>query len=471
MQFEDYTLKQNFESIGMWTSDYQQLDAAVTGVFSATEERYVLSLFGFTEHFDNKRMIYGYTEDGKLIWIPNFKRPSESKVNARFTVTHIEVPEFYLFEVDPNHFTGRNVIADAFDQIFQNSRFDFQVHQLSFSTNHLLEWMGQQPYHFEDKEKRELHLPYGMVKSEQYPLPNQFILQLDLKQSILQKEMSIHMDGAAEMTLRKLTKQKSWFKRLRKEALSIVKLIDFLGGWVNEFTYLHFDISPGIRGSYYFHQSHVTSDYVDQEVHTTYLDLEYSFHKVLSNYVEKRKKLDLVLDDYLSEYYLTEFYETKLLNSIRNLEILHRNFIEPRELLKKDEGIEEAREKIIDFINEEVPEKYQGRFRSQVYYQPEKSLRKRMDYLIKNLPDDVFDVMQIKAPKRRKSRSIGSFVNRLIETRHYYTHGDFPENYPSGIVELDQIKRVNRTLRKICLYYVYTELEISEEIIFKKISE
>ena len=120
-------------------------------------------------------------------------------------------------------------------------------------------------------------------------------------------------------------------------------------------------------------------------------------------------------------------------------------------------------------IQTEIPEKYQGRFRSQVYYQPEKSLRKRMDYLIKTLPEEIFDVLQIKTPKRRKSRSIGSFVNRLIETRHYYTHGDFPENYPARIVEFDQIKRVNRQLRNICLYYVYKELGISEDVILRKI--
>ena len=92
-----------------------------------------------------------------------------------------------------------------------------------------------------------------------------------------------------------------------------------------------------------------------------------------------------------------------------------------------------------------------------------------MDYLIKHLPDDVFDLLQIKMPKRRKSRSIGSFVNRLIETRHFYTHGDNPEHYPSRIVELDQIKHVNRVMRKICLYYVYKELGITEELILRKL--
>ena len=469
MQFEEYTLNQSFESIGMWTPDYKQLDAAVTGVLSVSKDKYTLKLFGFTHQFENKRMIYGYTEDGKLIWLPNFKIPSDSKPDSRFSVTSIEIKEFYLFEVDPEYFTNRNIIADAFNQIFQNSRFDFQVHELSFSTNHLLGWMGHRPYHFDEKQKSELRIPYGMVKSEQYKLSNQLLLQLDLKQSISQKETGIHMDSAAEIMIQKQDATKIWFKKAYKEALSIVKLMDFLGGWINEFAFLHFEINPGIRGSYIFQQNHTTSDYTEQEVHTTFVDLEQRMGKVLLNYMAKRNKLDLVLDDYLSEFYLVEFYETKLLNSIRTLEIFHRNFIEPRELKPTDEGMDAAREQIIRFINNNVPEEYQGRFRSQIYYQPEKSLRKRMDYLIKHLPDDVFDLLQIKMPKRRKSRSIGSFVNRLIETRHFYTHGDNPEHYPSRIVELDQIKHVNRVMRKICLYYVYKELGITEELILRKL--
>ena len=469
MHFEEYTLNHSFESIGMWTPDYKQLDAAVTGVLSVAEGKYLLKLFGFTNQFENKRMIYGYTEDGKLIWIPNFRLPDDSKSESRFAVTSIAVEEFYLFDVNPEHFKGSNIIADAFTQIFQNSRFDFQVHQLSFSTNYLLEWMGQQAYNFAENKNGELHIPYGTVKSEQYQLPKQLMLQFDLKQSISQKETGLYIDNTAEVCIHKQDKTKIWFKNAYKEALSIVKLMDFLGGWINEFTFLHFDINPGIRGSYIFQQNHTTSDYTEQEVHTTFQDLDYNMEKVLLNYMAKRNKLDLVLDDYLSEFYLVEFYETKLLNSIRTLEIFHRNFIEPRERISTDEGMDAAREQIIRFINNDVAEEYQGRFRSQVYYQPEKSLRKRMDYLIKNLPDDVFDLLQIKMPKRRKSRSIGSFVNRLIETRHYYTHGDNPEHYPSRIVELDQIKHVNRVMRKICLYYVYKELGITEDLILRKL--
>lgn len=204
-------------------------------------------------------------------------------------------------------------------------------------------------------------------------------------------------------------------------------------------------------------------------MHTTFKDLEKHFDRLLLNYNAKRNKLDLIIDDYLSEFYLEEFYETKLLNSIRNLEIYHRNFVEPHLNITEDSQQEAARQQIIDFINEAVPEKYQGRFRSQVYYKPEKSLRKRLDYLIKNLPDDIFDTLNIKSGTKRKSRSIGSFINRIVETRHYFTHGDFPENYPNRLKNIEQVKRVNQTLRKICLYYIYKEIGIEDKIIFEEI--
>lgn len=470
MEFNKYTLNQPFESIGMWTPDYNNLDQAVSGILTYVDRRITLKLFGLTEHFQNKRMVYGYTEDGKLIWIPNFQQRGKSSTDSRFAVTQYPIQEFYIYEIDPQHFKRTNIIAEAFDQIFQNSRFDFQVHHLSFSTTYLLDWIGQEPYHFTEEFRNETRIPYGRVKEKNYRMQNGLSLKLELNQMPYPRRSAIHVESAAEVKLHKTSNEKFWFRKLHKEAVSFVKLMDFLGGWINQFQYLHFEIKPGIRGSYIFERRETRNNYEAESIHTTFKEIEADFEKVLLNYVHKRNKLDLVIDDYLSEFYLVEFHETKLLNSIRNLEIYHRNFIEPREAKEEDEGLEQARDQIITYINEEVPEKYQGKFRSQVYYQPEKSLRKRMDFLIKALPDNVFDAMNIKSANKRKSRSIGSFVNRIVETRHYYTHGDFPENYPHRLSEISQVKRVNLILRKICLYYVYKELGINEEVILKEIS-
>lgn len=50
-----------------------------------------------------------------------------------------------------------------------------------------------------------------------------------------------------------------------------------------------------------------------------------------------------------------------------------------------------------------------------------------------------------------------------ISTRNYYIHGDRSEKYPRRIKEALDMYDVNQQLRTICLYYIYTELDIPRE--------
>lgn len=465
----DYSLNTHFEMMGLWTVNYHHLENAVSGILTYQRGELKLKLLGEMSDFSYKRMLYGYTEDGHFIWVPNIEARPFSEDADVYSVNEYSIKECYIFEDDATNPFGNVEIASTFSQIFENGQNDFKIHDLSFSTNHLLGWIGQKVQHENVTEKEELQIPYGIVKKKTFDLLNDLILQLYINQDISGNDASIFVKSGAEVHLEYPTIGRVWFKNIFGDALSFVRLIEFLGGRINKFQYIRFEVKPGIRGTYVFEQLNNRTNYSTSNMHTTFRDLEPHFNRVLLNYNAKKSKLDLIIDDYLSEFYLEEFYETKLLNSIRNLEIYHRNFVEPRLDIKEDSQQEIARQQIIDFINEFISERYQGRFRSQVYYRPEKSLRKRLDYLIKNLPDEVFDTLNIKSPTKRKSRSIGSYINRIVETRHYFTHGDFPENYPNRFEHIDQVKRVNQTLRKITLYYVYKELGITDEVIIEDI--
>lgn len=465
----DYSLNTHFEMMGLWTVNYKQLDDAVSGILTYKRGEITLKLFGDMSSFHYKKMLYGYTEDGHFIWIPNLDSRPALNQQEGYSVHHFSIQACYIFEDDASSPFGEIELADTFSEIFEHGQNDFKIHDLSFSTNHLLGWLGQTIHHEKIFEKEELCIPYGMVKKRTFELLDDLILQLSINQDVSGNYTSVFVKSGTEVHLEYPAVGREWFQTFYTNALSFVRLIDFLGGRINKFQYIRFEVKPGIRGSYIFEQLNHRTNYSTSEMHTTFKDLEKHFDRLLLNYNAKRNKLDLIIDDYLSEFYLEEFYETKLLNSIRNLEIYHRNFVEPHLNITEDSQQEAARQQIIDFINEAVPEKYQGRFRSQVYYKPEKSLRKRLDYLIKNLPDDIFDTLNIKSGTKRKSRSIGSFINRIVETRHYFTHGDFPENYPNRLKNIEQVKRVNQTLRKICLYYIYKEIGIEDKIIFEEI--
>lgn len=465
----DYSLSSSFDIRALWTANFSDFSQSLSGILSYQTGEITLTLFGEIDSLRHKRMLYGYTEHGHFMWIPNFDFFKSESPSAGYAVNHYIIDACFIFENDFVDVKDEEAMEETFKRIFIKGRNDFRVKSVTFSTNHLLEWIGQEVQFEHEKEKKNVHVPYGIVKARNFELENQLSLRLQLNQELLDNETAVSVQNKAEVRIEKENETPVWFQELHREIQSIVKLIEFLGGRTHLFEYLRFNIEPGLRGGYLFEQHTHRMTYPGYEVHTTFMDIEKEFGYVLKCYGKKRKKLDLVIDDYLSEFYLEEFYETKLLNAIRNLEIYHRNFIEPRMDNKRDEQQEAAREQIIQFINSNLPEAYQGRFRSQIYYRPEKSLRKRLDFLLKQLPDDIFDTLNIKSGHKRKSRLIGSFVHRIVETRHYYTHGDFPENYPNRLTDLKQIKEVNDRLRKICTYYVYKELGIPDAVILKEL--
>lgn len=467
----DYSLSSHFEIRALWTADYNDLSQSLSGILSYQKGEIRLTLFGDVAPFENKRMLYGFTEHGHFIWIPHFNSLKSEEHSIGYAINVYAISSCFIFDDDEVDVADEQALVKTFKRIFDKGLNDFMIQAVTFSTNHLLEWIGQEIQHKKGEAANEVLIPYGIVKARTFRLTNQLSLRLQLNQELLNHPTALYIRNKAEVRIENEKERPMWFKKLHQEVQSFVKLIEFLGGRINLLQYLRFDVKPGIRGSYIFEQHANRSTYSSHEVHTTFIDVEEDFGRLLRNYGEKRNKLDLIIDDYLSEFYLEEFYETKLLNSIRNLEIYHRNFIEPRMDLKVDEEQEAAREQIVTFINEHLPEKYQGKFRSQIYYRPEKSLRKRLDFLLKNLPDDIFDMLNMKRGHKRKSRLIGSFVHRIVETRHYFTHGDFPENYPNRLTDMQQVKRANDILRKICTYYVYKELGIAEDVILKELEE
>lgn len=129
-----------------------------------------------------------------------------------------------------------------------------------------------------------------------------------------------------------------------------------------------------------------------------------------------------MVDTYLNEFYLNETSETKILNAIRNLEVYHRHFIEGNLPEHTEEELEIERASINQFIDDHVDADYQVRFHAQVNYAPEKNLRKRMQELLKSLPDDLGKQLELSREEQRKSRAITSFSYKVVVTRNYYTH-------------------------------------------------
>lgn len=463
MDLAYYGMDKSFEILGKWTPDYLNFQEAITGTLVYGPNELTLEVYGDFEFWTRTERIYGFAQDGKLIWIPHVHSHIENHSQSGYSIKNFSFQECFIFDMNLQELDLNE--KEAFEDIFKDATTDFKIHELSFKTNHLLSWFGES-MQFSDKNN-ELTIPYGTLNQQNYPY-NDMDLKTEWTQVSQSTARQIQIASEAEIYLKRHQEKPEFFKRLFQESLNIKKLIELFCEDDNFFDAISFrrnENGLAFKGRYLVKQRASRSASLLPDSVLTLHDLNNNFNQILENYYSKREKLDLVVDTYLNEFYLNETPETKILNSIRNLEIYHRNFMEGNLPEHTNEALEVERLKINAFIDENVDPNYQVRMKSQVNYSPEKNLRKRLQELMQRMPDAVFEHLEIKGKNRRKSRQISSFAYHVVETRNYYTHRDSPDRYPGRIQTMDELLEVNHILRKICLYYIYYELGIDEKLI------
>lgn len=465
MDLTHYGLDKSFEILGKWTPDYLNFQEAITGTLNYGPDGLTLEVYGDFEFWTRTERIYGFSQDGKLIWIPQVSSLLENNSQTGYSTKTFSLQECFIFDLNLQELKLSE--KEAFEYIFKDATTDFKVNELSFKTHHLLSWFGE-PLKFID-EKGVLMIPHGTLNQKKYSY-HDIDLRTEWTQVSQTTTRQIQVASEAEFFLSKRKRKARFFKPLFQEVLNIKKLIELFCEDDHFFDAISFHKNENgleFSGRYLVTQRASRSASVLPESMLTLRDLKKEFHFILENYYQKREKLDIVVDTYLNEFYLNETPETRILNSIRNLEIYHRNFVEGNLPEHTDEALEVERAKINAFIDEEVDPNYHVRMKSQVNYSPEKNLRKRLQELMQEIPDRLFDHLAIKEDGGRKSRRLNAFAYHLVETRNYYTHRDSPERYPGRFKTVEELAEANQILRKICLYYIYYELGISEDLILQ----
>ncbi len=465
MDLAHYTLDKSFQILGKWTPDYLNFQQAISGTLYYDTDGMTLEIYGAFEFIPRTERIYGFSQDGKLLWIPSVVSRKENQSTPGYSVKKFTVHECFIFDLDL--FALDLTQKEAFEAIFKDATNDFKVNELTFETNHLFAWFGEN-LHFQNA-KEHLTIPHGTMESNSYTY-KQLELFTRWIQALQTSTRQIKITSRAEIALKNQEKSPVFFKHLYQEAQNIKKLIELFCEDDNFYDRIAFqkeENSLAFAGCYFINQRASRSPSLFTDTLLTLHDLKEDFNTVLQHYSAKSEKLDLVVDTYLNEFYLNETNETKILNSIRNLEIYHRNFVEGNLPEHTDEALDIERKKINQFIEEHVHPDYQVRMQSQVNYSPEKNLRKRLQELLQMLPDVFFMQLGIPTEDKRKSRAISSFAYHVVETRNYYTHRDSPDRYPGRFKTVEELIEANHILRKICLYYIYDELGIEESLILR----
>lgn len=485
MNLEQYTLNEDFDILATWFRKDQNLVDGIKGTLHYGQSSIILELFDsfgdtFSHTYGNLQWIYGFSQDGKLLALKECSKIQGHESFPGFSIESYSVNGLYILDVNLNKIEGKTRVETAFSKVFGNSQSEFLVESITFSVNHLHKWINKSRASIiEFPERNKGAIQFDLDKHEQstFSISSEDLSLLESVTIVTSSNRITHtIEEKPYLKIFENSGEKRSFHSFFQNATYIKKLIEFLNGMPLHFQYLEFlceketipenptRFYPLIKGRYFFKQ-------IGERVTTipknplTLRSVENEFENILENWYLKREKLSFIIDSYLNDLYLPYYVETQLLNSIRNLEIYYRNFINDLVEQKKEE-LREEQQLLTDYVNEKVSQHNKEHFIENINFIGEDSLQKKLKLLFRELPKQIFESC-IKKEGKSPSESSSSLARSLTETRNFYTHGYKPELYPNRIQGAYNFFTTNEKLKLFQRYFIYKELGLSEDTILR----
>ena len=214
---------------------------------------------------------------------------------------------------------------------------------------------------------------------------------------------------------------------------------------------------PLIKGKFFVQHSRKSKKWKSNSQQDISLRrLEDNFELILNHWFNKSEELEFIVRQFSKNLHGDLYLEDQLVDAIRNLEVYSRNFTKftaAKPTLSPEQ--ENARQKVINFINTSIEKKFRRNLKNRIklkYREPK--LSERLLNLFENIDLD----NQIKLFSKFKYKEL--LVQKLVDTRNYYTHGDLKENYPNLITNFNEMYEVKILLQDILRYYIYQELDM-----------
>lgn len=488
VKLSDYNLIKDFSVLGIWCIEGQSLNEGVKGTLKYGSNSITLDLYdsfgdSFDHSYENLDYIYGFSQDGKLIVLKDCYLTKGSMNFPGFGVDSYTVNYFYLLESDLSDFSEESEFSDYFDTLFSNPKKEPLITTLKFSFNHIDKWINKTSVTKESdfgRKRGMIEFDLEKYKSNTYEISHKELLLTD--SIIVNVPRSVHERSRYQIEEQHLLKISMKNEReelmgvLFQDANYIKKLIEFLIGIPLHFNYVEFlcnnmdtgnkttGFNKPTKGRYFFRQKGNRIEKVPANILTLKM-IEGDFEKILNNWFSKKESLSFIVNSYLNDLHLPFYVESKLLNSIRNLEIYYRNFIVDT-IEEKKRDLEKDQQVLINFVKKELDEKNREHFIGNINFIGEESLQKKLKYLFKELPEPLLNNF-VKKKDMSSLRSIKSLSNALVQTRNFYTHGYKPDLYPSRLEDPQEFFDINEKLKNIQRYFIYKELGLSQDIILK----
>lgn len=195
-----------------------------------------------------------------------------------------------------------------------------------------------------------------------------------------------------------------------------------------------------------------------------YEKIKDNFEDIICKWFENINKFTLIVQNYIINKNALQYNQSILLNSIKNLEMYHRNFVEQEKEI--NESLNRDKRIVLECIDKYIDDKkHREKFISNINYDSEMTLYNRLLELFGNLNEDLLKKL-IRTSSEVSNRKIKTFAYKLVSTRNYYTHGDSESMKNVVIIDSDELIETTLLLNQIIKYYICKELfDVDGEIV------
>ena len=153
-------------------------------------------------------------------------------------------------------------------------------------------------------------------------------------------------------------------------------------------------------------------------------------------------------------------------------ETYHRCFVKDRktQIEDRDEKVgdlEKERALIISYINNTIPAEDRPYFTERVCYENEESLRKRLTMLFNLTPPKLMSHLFGNISSKEKK----SIINKIVDTRNYYTHRDSKTKYPHVINSNGELYALIDKLSVLLQFFCLSHIGIDADVVERRLIE
>ena len=179
---------------------------------------------------------------------------------------------------------------------------------------------------------------------------------------------------------------------------------------------------------------------------------------IVNLWFSEHKKIAEVTDSHIGDLYLPAYIQTAFLNIARGLEAYHRLYV-----TKPDDTttVDSSKERVIAFINSNIPTEDRERILSRINYETEESFGKRIKQLITSMPTGLKNTVFGELTNAEQKR----LITQIVQTRNYYTHRDNKEKYPLLIESPLEIAKLSDKLAIVLNYFCLTQIGVPADIV------